>query len=143
MANQPKESEIKDREYRLLTRVKEMITQPLVSEDNLIDNLREIIEEHEGNVLPDQPTEVLEMKGRLLTHITHEFLTPLNLIITPLEQMLPRCENPEQKQLLSMMYRNSQRLLLVITQILELLKLESMKLKLKMECIKFFAIIFR
>ena len=150
MSNLIKNSESNDREIRLLARVKEIIDQPLSSKDKLIEDIGKIIEEHEGSpgdegessrstyqpqseksTPQNQPEKILEMKNRLLTHITHEFLTPLNLIITPLEQMLPQCKNPEHKQLMAMMYRNSQRLLLVITQILELLKLESRKLKLK------------
>jgi len=79
----------------------------------------------------DQPEEIREIKGRLLSHLTHEFLTPLNLIITPIEQILLQCENPEQKKMFSMIYRNGQRLLLVINQVLELLKLESKSFKLK------------
>jgi signal transduction histidine kinase/DNA-binding response OmpR family regulator len=85
----------------------------------------------ETDARPDQSEEIMAMKTRLLSHITHEFLTPLNLIITPLEQMLAKSRSQEQKKTFSLMYRNSQRLLLLISQILELLKLESMKLKLK------------
>jgi signal transduction histidine kinase/DNA-binding response OmpR family regulator len=79
----------------------------------------------------DQPEEIREIKSRLLSHVTHEFLTPLNLIITPIEQMLPQCQDQDQKKMLSMVYRNSQRLLLVVNQVLELLKLESRNFKLK------------
>ena len=85
----------------------------------------------ETDAQPDQSEEIMAMKTRLLSHITHEFLTPLNLIITPLEQMLAKSRSQEQKKTFSLMHRNSQRLLLLISQILELLKLESMKLKLK------------
>lgn len=139
MLSLPRTSGVNSREFGLLAKLKEIIDQPLPSKDKLIEAFSKIIEEYEGSLngddtppgSTDQPEKILEMKSRLLTHITHEFLTPLNLIITPLEQILPRCEDPEQKQVLSMVYRNSQRLLLVITQILELLKLESRKLKLK------------
>ncbi len=79
----------------------------------------------------DQPEEIREIKHRLLSHLTHEFLTPLNLIITPIEQMLPQCRDQEQKKMLSMVYRNGQRLFLVVNQVLELLKLESRNFKLK------------
>jgi signal transduction histidine kinase len=73
---------------------------------------------------PDQSEEIMAMKTRLLSHITHEFLTPLNLIITPLEQMLAKSRSQEQKKTFSLMHRNSQRLLLLVSQILELLKLQ-------------------
>ncbi|MCI0471061.1 MAG: hypothetical protein L0Y73_05325, partial [Candidatus Aminicenantes bacterium] len=79
----------------------------------------------------DQPQAIQEIKRRLLSHFTHEFLTPLNLIIVPIEQMLSQCRDQEQNKMLSMMHRNGQRLLLVIYQVLELLKLECKEFKLK------------
>jgi len=85
-----------------------------------------------GNEFPaDPPEEIREIKRRLLSHITHEFLTPLNLLIVPIEHMLAKCRDPEQKKTLSMMYRNGQHLLIVIHQVLELLKLESRNFNLK------------
>jgi DNA-binding response OmpR family regulator len=66
-----------------------------------------------------QPDKQREMKRRLLSHVTHEFLTLLNLIITPIEQMLLNCQNPEQKEMLSMVYRNGRRLLRSVNQVLE------------------------
>lgn len=85
-----------------------------------------------GNEFPaDPPEEIREIKSRLLSHITHEFLTPLNLLIVPIEQLLGKCRDPEQKKTLSMMYRNGQRLLIVIHQVLELLKLDSSNFNLK------------
>ncbi|MDQ1352303.1 MAG: hypothetical protein QG657_2609 [Acidobacteriota bacterium] len=79
----------------------------------------------------DHPDEIREIKRRLLSHVTHEFLTPLNLIIIPIEQMLPQCRDQEQKKMLSMVYRNGQRLLLVVHQVLELLNLECRNFNLK------------
>ena len=38
----------------------------------------------ESDFPADQPEEIREIKRRLLSHLTHEFLTPLNLIITPI-----------------------------------------------------------
>jgi DNA-binding response OmpR family regulator len=85
-----------------------------------------------GNESPaDLPEEIKEIKRRLLSHITHEFLTPLNLLIVPIEQLLGKCQDEDQKKTLSMMYRNGQRLLIVIHQVLELLKLESRNFNLK------------
>jgi signal transduction histidine kinase/DNA-binding response OmpR family regulator len=124
---------------RLLARAKKIANNHSLSKDELIKEYTTLVQEYEAllkgrdeaDARPDQPEEIVAMKSRLLSHITHEFLTPLNLIITPLEQMLAKSRSQEQKKTFSLMHRNSQRLLLLISQILELLKLESMKLKLK------------
>ncbi|MGD2087447.1 MAG: response regulator [Candidatus Aminicenantes bacterium] len=135
---------------RVLARAKKIANHQSLSKDELFKEYTMLVDEYEALVKgsgkptgsgsqppvetdarPDQPEEIVAMKSRLLSHITHEFLTPLNLIITPLEQLLARSRSQEQKKTFALMHRNSQRLLLLISQILELLKLESMKLKLK------------
>jgi signal transduction histidine kinase/DNA-binding response OmpR family regulator len=80
--------------------------------------------------LKDQETEQLkqlhEVKGRFFTNITHEFRTPLTMIISPLEQMVKSSDLKEshKKQILAVK-QNSQQLLQLINQILELSKLEA------------------
>jgi signal transduction histidine kinase/DNA-binding response OmpR family regulator len=147
MNNLSNEANVYENELRLLNRAKEIAKNHSLSKDELLKEYEKIFKEYEtlfnrrgkptrSTSQPPmeadaQPDEILAMKSRLLSHITHEFLTPLNLIITPLEQMIAKSKHPGQKKTLSLMHRNSQRLLLLIGQILELLKLESRKLKLK------------
>lgn len=126
-------------ESRLLARAKEIVNQRALSKDELLKEYTTLARGYEtllkgrieAEARPDPPEEIAAMKNRLLSHITQEFITPLNLIIAPLEQMIAKCRNPEQKKNFSLMHRNSQRLFLLISQILELLKLDSMKLELK------------
>ncbi len=64
---------------------------------------------------------------RLFTHISHEFRTPLTLIISPLEQLLSeRLPNHLNNSLQSIL-KNAQRLLHLVDQIMELRKIESGK----------------
>ncbi len=66
-----------------------------------------------------------EVKSRFFTNITHEFRTPLTLIISPLEQLLKTDDlNNSQKKQLVTVQQNSMQLLQLINQILELSKLE-------------------
>jgi signal transduction histidine kinase/DNA-binding NarL/FixJ family response regulator len=84
--------------------------------------------------LQEQAEKLKEMdkvKSRFFANISHEFRTPLTLIMGPLEQILPACREEKQKKQLKMMLRNSRRLLALINQLLELSKFDSGKVKLQ------------
>jgi signal transduction histidine kinase/DNA-binding response OmpR family regulator len=72
--------------------------------------------------------ELDELKTRFFTNITHEFRTPLTLIISPLEQLQSASTLPPAKiirQQHTLMYRNAQRLLRLISQLLDSARLEA------------------
>lgn len=65
------------------------------------------------------------MKIRFFTNVSHEFRTPLTLMLTPLENLLRgiRSDHTVHRQL-SLVHRNAQRLLNLVTQMLDFKKLE-------------------
>ena len=74
----------------------------------------------------EQLKAVDELKTRFFSNITHEFRTPLSLIIAPVEQLLQNEPfEPPVRQKLSLVQRNANQLLRLINQLLDLSKLEA------------------
>ncbi|MBB4077959.1 signal transduction histidine kinase/CheY-like chemotaxis protein [Lewinella aquimaris] len=71
-------------------------------------------------------TEQSQLKSRFFANISHEFRTPLTLIMGPLEQLLKQFSAPSpEHKLLKLALRNAQRQLRLVNRILELSRLEA------------------
>ncbi len=80
-----------------------------------------------------QIMEMDQMKTRFFHNLSHEFRTPLSLIMSPLEEMLIKEDLDEkERSTIEMMYRNSIRLLGLINQLLDLSKIDAGKLKIEL-----------
>ncbi len=72
--------------------------------------------------------ELDETKSRFFANISHELRTPLTLMIAPLETLIHRSESissPEDRDLMNTMHGNGMRLLKLINDLLDLVRLES------------------
>ncbi|MHA4739006.1 hybrid sensor histidine kinase/response regulator transcription factor [Dyadobacter sp. MSC1_007] len=76
--------------------------------------------------------EMDRMKSRFFANISHEFRTPLTLILAPLEEELNKKPPAEQGKLL-IMKRYANRLLELVNQLLNLSKLEAGKMELQVQ----------
>jgi signal transduction histidine kinase len=78
--------------------------------------------------------ELDEIKSRFFANISHELRTPLTLLIAPLETLLRRFNlDPNTKDLLVTMHSNAMRLLKLINDLLDLVRLESGRMEIKSE----------
>jgi len=80
-----------------------------------------------------QIMEMDQMKTRFFSNVSHEFRTPLTLIIGPLEDILSKEDLTEKNQVaMERMHRNAVRLLGLINQLLDLSKLDAGSMRLEM-----------
>jgi len=99
------------------------------------DRTREIREKNRQ--LEEQSEKLEEMdkvKSRFFANISHEFRTPLTLIMGPLEKVLSTKDTPNREEFekdAKVMLRSSQRLLHMVNQLLDLSKYESGQMKLQ------------
>jgi signal transduction histidine kinase/AraC-like DNA-binding protein len=66
-----------------------------------------------------------ELKSRFFDNITHEFRTPLTLILGPVEKLLRDVTDESQRQKLQLVQRNARQLLRITNQLLDLARLEA------------------
>jgi signal transduction histidine kinase len=94
-----------------------------------LDRNRVALEESNRKLL-----ELDQIKSRFFANISHELRTPLTLLIAPLETLLHRFTlDAETKDLLATMQSNSMRLLKLINDLLDLVRLESGRMEVKRE----------
>ncbi|MDE3144260.1 MAG: response regulator, partial [Bacteroidota bacterium] len=70
------------------------------------------------------------MKIKFFTNVSHEFRTPLSLIITPLDKIINTTSDLSKKKHFELMQRNARRLLNLVNQLLDFRKLETQEIKL-------------
>jgi signal transduction histidine kinase/CheY-like chemotaxis protein/AraC-like DNA-binding protein len=94
----------------------------------------------------EQITEMDQMRTRFFTNISHEFRTPLTLILGPLEDMLTKKELTEKNRItMERMHRSASRMLALTNQLLDLSKIDSGSMKLELvesDLYRFLLIIF-
>jgi signal transduction histidine kinase/ligand-binding sensor domain-containing protein/DNA-binding response OmpR family regulator len=82
-----------------------------------------------ANLRVDQEKELSENKLSLFTSISHEFRTPLTLIINPIKEFLSNKDASVDPNELVVVYRNANRLLTLVDQLLSFRKTEAQTLR--------------
>ena len=74
--------------------------------------------------------EINNVKTNFFSNISHEFRTPITLLLGPLKDLYDHSTSYDQRSLFGTMLRNAQRLLRLVNQLLDLSRLEAGKMKL-------------
>jgi signal transduction histidine kinase/ligand-binding sensor domain-containing protein/DNA-binding response OmpR family regulator len=74
------------------------------------------------------------MKIKFFTNVSHEFRTPLSLIMAPVDKIARQVQDPEIQRQLGLVNRNAKRLLNLVNQLLDFRKMEYQELKLHKRC---------
>jgi signal transduction histidine kinase/AmiR/NasT family two-component response regulator len=101
--------------------------------ENLRQNLEHIVKDRTAELERKNVMimEMDQMKTRFFSNVSHEFRTPLTLIIGPLEDLLVDKElTSRKKDTLEIMHRNALRLLGLVNQLLDLSKIDAGSMKL-------------
>ncbi len=92
-----------------------------------VDDRTREIKEHEQLIQhqADHLEELLQIKEKLFTNVSHEFRTPLTLILGPIGRLLEGERDPHRASQLQVIKHNGQRLLRLVDQLLGLSRLSS------------------
>jgi len=123
---------------QLVERQNEVLTQKeaIARQNDKLEHKNNLLEEQKSKIseqrineqkMAEKLHEADQMKLKFFTNISHEFRTPLTLILGPLDKMLAslKSDHPEFMNLSRVIQRNTMRLLNLINQFLDLSKLEA------------------
>ncbi|WP_367914482.1 two-component regulator propeller domain-containing protein [Leadbetterella sp. DM7] len=75
--------------------------------------------------------ELDQLKTRFFTNVSHEFRTPVSLIISPIEKLAREEKDAARKMHLDLVHRNARRLLNLVNQLLDFRKIDTRSLQLQ------------
>jgi signal transduction histidine kinase/ligand-binding sensor domain-containing protein/CheY-like chemotaxis protein/AraC-like DNA-binding protein len=93
--------------------------------------LRSRIRHRHEMIKKDHAEKISEAKLQFFINISHEIRTPMTLIINPLEKLIAENADDDKQAIYRLIYRNAQRILKLINQLMDIRKLDKGQMKLK------------
>ncbi|MBN1182779.1 MAG: response regulator [Bacteroidales bacterium] len=106
-----------------------LITFLLFFRQILLFRARLRFQNEQAHLETERQKELNAIKTRFFTNVSHEFRTPLTLIITPLERLIKKYKDHEIKPQLDLIFSNAKRLNGLINQLLDFRKMEAQRLQ--------------
>lgn len=72
-----------------------------------------------------------EAKLQFFMNIAHEFRTPMTLVVSPLQKLMKRDNDPEEQQAYEVINRNANRVLALVNELMDLRKIDKSQMKLQ------------
>ena len=114
----------------------ELLSKKLEERANVLEKMKEKSEKQTEQLLENE-----ELKNRFFANISHEFRTPLTVILGPLKDLTQKKNSSAFQEIstetLSIMYRNGRRLLDYINQLLDLSKTDAGEITLELQPVNF------
>ena len=102
-----------------------------ISRSMMLERQRLKYEAEQEHLEAERIQQLDTLKTKFFTNISHEFRTPLSLIISPLDKLIAQTTDKDIKNHLMLIQRNAQRLLAMVNQLLDFRKMEVQKLQAK------------
>ncbi|WP_375436368.1 two-component regulator propeller domain-containing protein [uncultured Hymenobacter sp.] len=97
-----------------------------------IKQLRKEFEQQQERKQAERARALDLLKIKFLTNLSHEFRTPISLILAPTNKLLAQQKDPQSAGQLQVIQRNAQRLLHLVNQLLDFRKMEEHELQLNL-----------
>ncbi len=96
----------------------------IVYRKRLHKNHQHKLEQQQLQIEREQKIRINDMKLKFFTNISHDFRTPLTLIITPLQQIIGELKDDDLRKKINAIYRNAEQLLNMVNELLDFRKLD-------------------
>ncbi len=77
--------------------------------------------------------DIKEAKLQFFINISHEIRTPMSLIIGPIQKLISTDDDPERQHTYNIIYRNAERILGLVNQLMDIRKIDKGQMKLRFE----------
>lgn len=92
--------------------------------------IRSLIRHRQDEMKRKHQEQINEAKLQFFINISHEIRTPMTLIISPLEKLIAENKDPKLQKTYIMIFRNAQRILRLINQLMDIRKLDKGQMRL-------------
>jgi len=99
-----------------------------------IQKLRKQFAEQQKRTEEEQAKELDRQKIKFLTNLSHEFRTPISLILAPVDNLLVKTNATELNQPVLAIRRNAKRLLNLVDQLLDIKNMQHQEVQLNLQC---------